>query len=91
MWTIIALAICLTWAAILKAQGHPWSTVIMRPLIGLGGTHACHDFPRYRVRCFRYRAALRVNAPSRLTAHPHHAKRGRRLLLRCEEGGGLFA
>ena len=36
MWTIIALAICLTWAAILKAQGHPWSTVIMRPLIGLG-------------------------------------------------------
>lgn len=36
MWTLIALAICLTWAAILKAQGHPWSTVIMRPLIGLG-------------------------------------------------------
>ena len=36
MWTLIALAICLTWAAILKAQGHAWSTVIMRPLIGLG-------------------------------------------------------
>lgn len=36
MWTVIALVICLTWAAILKAQGHPWSTVIMRPLIGLG-------------------------------------------------------
>ena len=36
MWTIIALAICLTWAVILKAQGHAWSTVIMRPLIGLG-------------------------------------------------------
>lgn len=36
MWTLIALAICLTWAAILKAQGYPWSTVIMRPLIGLG-------------------------------------------------------
>ena len=36
MWTFVALAICLTWAAILKAQGHAWSTVIMRPLIGLG-------------------------------------------------------
>ena len=36
MWTIIALAICLTWAVILKAQGYPWLTVIMRPLIGLG-------------------------------------------------------
>ena len=34
MWTFIALAICLTWAVILKAQGHAWSTVIMRPLIG---------------------------------------------------------
>lgn len=91
MWTIIALAICLTWAAILKAQGYPWSTVIMRPLIGLGGAHACHRLSRYRVRRVRYRAALRVNAPSRLTARPHHAKRDRRLLLRCEEGGGLFS
>ena len=36
MWPIIALAMCLTWAAILKVQGYPWSTVIMRPLIGLG-------------------------------------------------------
>ncbi len=36
MWTFVALAICLTWAAILKAQGHAWSTVIVRPLIGLG-------------------------------------------------------
>lgn len=36
MWTFVALAIFLTWAAILKAQGHAWSTVIMRPLIGLG-------------------------------------------------------
>lgn len=36
MWTFVALAICLTWAAILKAQGRAWSTVIMRPLIGLG-------------------------------------------------------
>lgn len=36
MWTIIALAICLTWAVILKAQGYPWLTVIIRPLIGLG-------------------------------------------------------
>lgn len=57
----------------------------------LRGTHACHRFPRYRVRCFRYRAALRVNAPSRLTERAHHTKRGRRLLLRCEEGGGLFS
>lgn len=55
------------------------------------GAHACHRFPCYRVRCFRDRAALRVNAPSRLTARAHHAKRGCRLLLRCEEGGGFFS
>ena len=85
MWTIIALAICLTWAVILKAQGHAWSTVIMRPLIGLGALMLATVFHAIAF------VALRVNAPSRLTERSHHAKRGRRLLLRYEEGGGLFS
>lgn len=41
----------------------------------LRGAHACHRFPRYRVRCFWYRAALRVNAPSRL-AERHITRKG---------------
>ena len=45
MWTIIALAICLTWAVILKAQGYPWLTVIIRPLIGLGALMLATVFP----------------------------------------------
>lgn len=57
----------------------------------LRGTRACRRFPRYRVRCIRNRATMRVNAPSCLTERAYSAKRGCRLLLRCEEGGSLLS